>query len=272
MIEKIFFIIGAFRSGTTAVARILNLASNANVYVEQPPKLSRETRDLYDGRLPNPGEIVKVAKQPSINEDLSKGLIYGDKSANYLPFIPYLNKIWGCQFVFVVRDGRNVVRSMIDWQQVINSKLYRRNEDSDGFPYKSVEDDYWDYSLIRPKVDDPYFDIWKKMEVFEKFCWYWQEYNEIMYAAISMLPINKYKIILIDRCTAGTIRDLYSFLSMEGFDGNRVEELLAAKINTTRQRGIAKDPFPPWIHWSTLRQECFADIAGNMMRKLGYWE
>ena len=80
--SKPFFIIGAFRSGTTAIAKILNLASNATVHVEQAPKLSLESRQLYEGKLDDPLSIIRQSKEGSIAKDVEKGLIYADKNAN----------------------------------------------------------------------------------------------------------------------------------------------------------------------------------------------
>jgi hypothetical protein len=37
--SDVFFITGFIRSGTTAFAKILNTYSNAEVFIEQPPKL-----------------------------------------------------------------------------------------------------------------------------------------------------------------------------------------------------------------------------------------
>lgn len=270
--DNIFFIIGAFRSGTTAIAKIFDLAPNAAVHIEQPPKLSREARDLYDGRLTNPVEVLKKSKQNHIAAVLKKGLIYGDKNANYLPFIPYLLEIWNCKTALIIRDGRDVVRSMLEWEQVINSQFYKRHEDSNEFPLKPVEDDYWDYSLIRPKPDNPYYDKWKQMSHFEKLCWYWANYNRHMLTLASMFTKDKYKIIYIDRMNSSHIKDLYSFLNLSGFNEKQVDKLIRLKINTSVQRGEVRNQIPSWRDWSDDWLKKFEKIAAPTMKKLGYYE
>ena len=166
--RKIFFIIGAPRSGTTAISEMLNTATNAIVYTEQPPKLCIASRMHYEGVLPYPKEFIYKSKKPYIEETLKQGKIYGDKNPNYLYFIEEIVNIWRCKFVFIFRDGRDVVRSCMDFHMG-RSPGYARYEDVDNSFITQPEEDFWDFSRIRPKIKSEMHKKWRRMDLFEKY-------------------------------------------------------------------------------------------------------
>jgi hypothetical protein len=270
-VSRPIFIIGAFRSGTTSIARSLDLADNAVVHVEQPPKLSRETRQLYEGTLIDPAGVLRKQKQPFVSTASEAGLVFGDKNANYLPFIPYLKDVFDCRFVFVVRDGRAVVRSMLDWEKVIPSRFYRRAEDSAEYPDKLVEEDYWDYSLIRPRPGTAAAAAWTSMSHFGKLCWYWSGYNHELRRSFEALPEADWRLCRMDRVTPADILELAQFLELTGMDEEQVQAILQGRINSSASRGTVDDPFPTWDGWQPDLQTEFTTIAGDCMRSYGYW-
>ena len=128
--DDIFFIIGCVRSATTAFAKVLYTADNAKVFVEQPPKLLIESRELARGNLDDPISVLRNAKHDLIQSVLQSGMKYGDKNAAYMPFIPYLNAIWECKILFIIRDGRDVVRSLMDWHTFRHPIFFMQEDDS----------------------------------------------------------------------------------------------------------------------------------------------
>ena len=262
--------VGAFRCGTTALAKILDSATNATVFVEQAPKLSKESRELYDDKLENPRACIAQARSGAISSLLDQGLHYGDKNANYLPFIPYLAEVWPCKFVFVVRDGRDVVRSLIDWQYVTDSRLYERNEDGEEYAHKPIEEDYWDYSLLRPRPENPMSKHWRSLDKFGKFSWYWSEYNHVLMSHMRALSANRYSLVDMTRVSIGDIESLFAFLQLEGFDANNIEGMMTGRINQASDRGNVDDTFPPWSEWSNSQTEVFDQFGAPVMKDLGY--
>lgn len=269
--RKPLFIIGAFRSGTTAIANILNLSENADVYVEHPPKLSLESRLLYDGALLQPLKVLKDNKEHWIRSGVESGRVIGDKNANYLPFIPYLKTAFDCRFLFIARDGRSVVRSMMDWETVVPSNFYRRREDSAEYPDKSAEEDYWDYSLIRPQPGTETGQEWQSMSHFEKLCWYWAAYNRLMLEKLSLLEENEKYLCKMDQVNADDILEMCEFFEIESIPKEVIQNALTSRINTGESRGKISDPFPTWDGWSKEQQGQFRRIAGSQMVDLGYW-
>ena len=80
-----FFIIGCARSGTTAIAKILDCCKNVNVGIELKPNLCIESRDFFDGNLKkNPKEILIESRRKQIIEAHNSDKIFADKNVNYL--------------------------------------------------------------------------------------------------------------------------------------------------------------------------------------------
>ena len=111
---RVFFVVSCARSGSTSLARILDQADNGVCAVEPTPNLNRETRDAMDGRLSDLQAAVTQMVVPRVQEGLRQHGVYGEKSITYGPFVPSLYEALGCKFVFLKRDGRDVVRSLIN--------------------------------------------------------------------------------------------------------------------------------------------------------------
>lgn len=267
--SDIFFVIGCPRSGTTAYAKILDTATNARVFVEQDPKLRIESRKYLDGTLHFTVEEVLLTKKFEIQENLKKNLKYGDKNPCYLPFIDKMNDVWDCKIVFLLRDGREVVRSLMNWHERTSS-IYAMREDGEEFGPVNPEDDPWDYSRLRPKPEDPLSFQWKELSRFQKCCWYWANFNRIGMANLSRMDENKQIAVNVSR-DVSSMSDLFKFLDLKGFNSQVVSEMLGARINSMQDRSGREGAFPHWKEWTVPQTQEFEKLAGPMMKQLGYW-
>jgi len=265
---SIFFIIGAGRSGTTAMVEILNTATNSVVHTEQSPKLCIAARMRYEGILPHPKEFIYKSKNEKIEEALKAGKIYGDKNPNYLYFIQEMSEVWDCKFLFVIRDGRDVVRSCIDFHDIRGSG-YARYEDDEASFLTQPEDNLWDFARIRPYRFSGIYKNWKEMDRFEKFSWSWSEYNRVLLDKSKQLDGNRYKTIDIGSLKAREIESIFDFLGLKGFELEKVSHILNSKINTTDVEPAKK--FPHYKEWDKKLLPKFNKYAGKMMKKLGYY-
>ncbi|MCQ9205007.1 MAG: sulfotransferase [Omnitrophica bacterium] len=269
--RNIFFIIGVARSATTAVVNIFSISKNSKVFVEQEPKLCIEARRLYNGSLDSPKEFIKKAKEVHINAVINEGFIYGDKNPNYLPFIPSLDALWQPKFIFVVRNGRDVVRSLMNWHNVCRGNIFGMKEDDETSNIISPEQDKWDYSRLRPNCGEPYFKEWKRLSRFEKCSWYWNEFNIIMFDCIARLEKRKWRLININTIKAKDFKDIFDFLGLNNFSAERVKNILDAYINSSIGRmGVAKS-FPESNLWTVEQDAKFDKYAGKMMEELRYY-
>ena len=268
--SEIFFIIGCPRSATTAYARILNTASNAEVYVEQAPKLRRASRELIKGNLADPEVVLLEARQSAILETLSKGLKYGDKNPCYLPFLPHIFRLWNCKVILLTRDPRAVIRSMLDCYHLRPVNVFSMYEDDGVSGARRPEDDPWDYSRLRPNPDEPMFDCWGKISRFEKCAWYWANFNERALNAFSKVSEERWRVIDVTFSTVEVFKEVFQFVGLTGFDRDEVGRLLASRINSLEELTGSCNIFPEYEKWTKEQKEILARHAGPVMERLGY--
>ena len=271
----IFFIIGCARSGTTALVKMLNTSQNATVSVEQKPNLCIEARNVYRGVLRDPKQVIGEAKSVPIQNVLSSGLKYGDKNPNYLPFIPYIAELWDCKFLFPVRDGREVVRSLMDWhdfysQKFSHSGVFAMKEDDPNSPVDSPEQDWWDYSRLRPNPDDPYFEAWQRLSRFEKCAWYWANFNKKALGLFSELDNQRWLQVDMKSLDRFKMKRIFDFLGLDGFNADQIEEMINARINSLQERAGLPDKFPRWTDWTQEQRNAFDRIASDTMESVLY--
>ena len=126
-----FFVIGSARSGTTSLCRILDTASNGVCKLEPMPNLCRESRDMREGKLKNSLEVLKKSVLPRLSIREYRDVIYGEKNIALAMFIPELYSLTNCKLVYVYRDGRDVVSSMINWHLYKFGDIYRECVDNE---------------------------------------------------------------------------------------------------------------------------------------------
>ena len=257
------------RSGTTSLTKILDTSSNAKIFVEQESKLCIESRDYYEGRIKSPKDILKKLKSENIKKVIDKGYIYGDKNPNYLPFISILAGLWNPKFVFVLRNGKDVAKSAMNWHEIRKGNIFGRREDDKKSEIIKPEDDWWDYSRIRPLKGEQYYENWVNMKRFEKIAWHWAKCNELILEALKRLHRERVHIVKIDDTSEIDIKKLFKFLCLEGYKREKVKNMLNSKINTS-EVNILKNSFPKWNDWDDNYMKSFNKYAGKMMEKLGY--
>lgn len=265
---KPIFITGCPRSGTTAVSTILDTASNASISCEGDPRMCVASRLHYEGVLPHPKQYLEAAIGPKVEEAASRGMGFGDKNQNYLFFIKELHEIFGCKFVFVVRDGRHAVTSMLTGDRLYG-RAYHRYEDRVDSTLTEPEHDFWDFARLRPKEGEPLYDQWRTLPLFDKLCWYWSNTNEKLLGAASLLPEGSYEFLRIDRFEKQEYAALFDRLSLESYDEALVDQLQGSRINS-RELPEGVERHPGYDEWGADMQARFMELAGSTMNKLGY--
>ena len=202
-------------------------------------------RNLYNQRMDF------VSKMP--------GSVYVEANLGYyglLDVIPNVFK-WHKE-IYIVRDGREWVRSMLNWGEVYGKTGIRKH-----FSHK------W------PSADrifnDPYAEKWKFLSQFEKLCWAWTNLNEYALETAKRNPntrIFRFEEIFGGNERYAYLADLVAFaISLPGIDPGRIGAIdgwLERKIHQSSAK------FPAWENW-TLDQKCqFEQMCGPLMKKLGY--
>lgn len=277
--NNIFFVVGCGRSGTTSLCRVLDSASNTECLLEPSPNLNRESRDMMEGRYERPFQLIAETVLQRAAVVLDKGLIYGEKNVTLGPFIPHLQKISNCRFVYVHRDGRDVVRSLLDWHNRMFGTIYRECKEVGDLSDRAksaqaslpIELDSSDYSRPRPGPDDIWYDHWENFSRLEMCAWYWSRINALYLDKLEALPENKWISI---NYTSPDIADLLrvaEFLELEGLSPENIKLQLGKRINSLKDRIDEGNNFPRWPDWAPIDRIRFENIAARTMQRLGHY-
>lgn len=167
--------------------------------------------------------------------------IYAEVNPN-LRFLAPIIKILvpECRVVHLVRDGRDVVRS-----------VYNRRQDSRRQGH---------YSQMQPPVIDEYTARWEHLSAFEKVCWGWQYENRLLRTCTSLRA-------RVEDITASyglfcdqILKPLGLFLPEPVW-----KKSLSMPVNATKQFSIG-----PWETWTPEEQRIFRMICGAEMNRYGY--
>lgn len=278
---RCFFILSCARSGSTSLARILDTAKNGLCAVEPMPNLNRETREMMEGRISNPMAVLESTVLPRVLEMLGKAEVYGEKNVTYGPFIQYLYEALKCKFVFMKRDGRDVVTSLINWHEKKFGSVYRECKETGNLSEAAIKASanlqvHWDtsdYSRPRPSRGDPLYDEWDDLTRAEMCAYYWSTINELYLDRLQQLPDNAWITVDYTSPRLEDIEKIAEFCGLKGLDKEGVRNMLHQKINSLQDRGASADDFyPNWKDWDSGMRRRFDRIASKTMYRLGYYK
>jgi hypothetical protein len=264
---RCFFITGQNRSGSTLVQRLLNEATNARVFEELSPKMGYEAREKHEGHFPSREAakiFIKTQKEEHIKLVNQMGLIFGDKNANYIPFLTEMAEVWpGAKFIILIRDGRDVVTSWCNFQVSTGKKVFQMAEDlaegGDAYPVCNL----WDYSRLRPRKGEEFYSEWQRFDLFTKSCFSWSYTNGVLFDALSGIPPDRWSVLNVSAISAAVVKSVYSFLGLQGFDEGQISSLLRSGVNESRVRAQ-----PKWLDWTEHQKTIYEMFCKGMHQKL----
>jgi len=74
----------------------------------------------------------------------------------------------------------------------------------------------------------------------------------------------------MSRVTVDTIRELFEFLGLSGFDRKVIDGMLNKKINSLFEKTKKQSEFPHRSKWDDKATNDFNEFAEGMLKKLGY--
>jgi hypothetical protein len=239
---NLFFILATGRSGTNFLASVLDQAPGATVVHEPVPEDFRAyTAAFYSENAASRYIQGFRRKEIYLRMHRSQHESYGEVNSVLRRHANALQQAFPkANVVHLVRDGRDVVRSMM---------ARRTMTDQDRHTAK-----------IHPHSDDPWYSRWDHMDRFARLCWYWQVENRYLRETI-----------------ARTVR-LESLIS--NYDYFRQNLLVPCSLNLPASvwensinlpaNATKEHRMPPWPEWGHSRQQTFLDICGEEMTYNGY--
>ena len=226
-------------------------------------------------------EVIQKLIGPRVNRYKNTPQIYGEKNVTYAPFIQELYEAFDCKFVFLKRDGRDVVTSLINWHNEKFGDIYLECKDPGQLSSVSQRArrrmknqlDTSDYSRPRPGLLDPASKEWKNLSRLEMCAWYWSYINDLYLDNLSTIPRERW--IEIDYSTSPgqkvkEVENTFEFLGLQGFNADKVKSMLGNQINSLEYRGQSPGKFPHWKNWDEDQMRKFERFASNTMKRMGY--
>jgi hypothetical protein len=239
---NVFFVLAIGRSGTNLLADLLDRAPAAHVVHE--PVL--EDFPAYKAAFHDPdlaAHYVQTFRMKEIYLRVRNMQVtsYGEVNSLLRRHVYALRSAFPrATFVHLVRDGRDVVRSMMARKTM------------------TVQDHRT--AGIHPRSDSPWAAAWEGMDRFARLCWYWQVENWWLRTAIGL-----------------TVQFESLLTSYESFSehilnpcGVDLPEAMWSEAVNRPTNVTARHVVPHWSEWDSARLRVFEEICGTEMRANGY--
>lgn len=233
-----FFILSAGRSGSRSISHMLDTYPGCICLHHPEPELIIECSEWFYGDYPTSGigEQLTATRPP-----VACNGVYGEANLQLSLIIPVLcDQFPHSKFIWLIRDGRDVVASMFDrgWYDPGS---------------KRVAAVWHNARLQGNRCGDFSTAEWNGLTRFEKCCWLWSKYNRIIEEAFSVLPRHRRMMVRLDRLRASQ-KELADFLALKMDQVAPVDRL-----------NVALQPVTYWKSWSWKSRRQFEKHCSGVM-------
>ncbi len=268
-----FFVVSSMRSGSTGLSAILNSAKNC-VCHNETMFLKTITWLKLNDLIFSPMVFLQNVFRPVIERTIRDHGNYGLKDPSLFPLISDLYEAFGSRFVYITRDGRDVVRSILNWNQVSSGLVYTECKEDESYQCRAIQrrnklkETPFVYmtELIRPRNK---VKGWEDLSRFEMYCYYWVWSNETIMDALDELPQDR--VFRVKNSTPESANRVEKLLDWLGLETKiDVHKIMSSRFNSTEHLKLGTGTYKHWSEWPDDWTEKFWSIAGPTMRKLGY--
>lgn len=245
---KNFFIVGTGRCGTMTIAKTLSQHPKCDCghHMASVYTLSEMTRYYYNPTdRENRERLIKnLGKVYSLPH--RKGVRFGDSDFGLVLVLPLLKELYPkSKFVWLIRDGRDVVSSMFSRGWYAGPEVAIEK----GIPT------FWETNRIRGDLTKDFtFSEWNDLDRFEKCCWIWSKYNTLIENHFGDIPDRVFHL-RFDKMHK-RLRRLSLFLHLK------------QKISFRMERHNSSEfPLQPWEEWTVDWKRKFELQCGSEMTR-----
>ncbi len=204
-------------------------------------------------------EAVRQMRQQRARFVASRpGPVYVEANVAYYGLVDVAADVFARhRLIYVVRDGREWVRSHMNWGELYGQRGWRGRLARQ-----------WPTAPELP--DDPYAAQWSQMARFERVCWAWSRLNAYALQTLAANPcarLFRFEEIFQHPARYDHLAALMAFaLDMPGAPAAAADMAGWLERPVHASQGI----FPAWPDWSPQQQAQFQAICGPLMAQLGY--
>jgi len=243
----------------------LNRVRNAGIYNMVFLKLIGKWSlvRLSDGRLK--GELNDIEASKDLHRQRAKFIqskkrkVYVESNIGYYGLLDLLPNVFSQhRAIFIVRDGRDWVRSTFNWGEIFGKKGGRAI-----FSHK------WPTAKDFP--DSPYAEQWQSLSRFQKICWVWSRLNQYALNTVEKNP--NARVFYFEKIFSGEqkythLKDLIDFAV--DLPGISVTQLDKTDGWLKKRVHMSSKDFPAWENWTPEHKDQFQQMCEPLMKKLGY--
>lgn len=277
--KQAVFIVGAARSATTAMLRLLETSSQTSCRLEPTPNLNHESRLMWDGLLSDPYKPLIDSVLPRMSEGFLTSDFYVEKQVSLVSFMRHLHELTHCKFILMKRDGRAAVRSMLDWHNNLFPLFYQEAPESEALSDRAREalenqrrsgtDDLFNLSLPRPRGHREYALLWPHLDRLRMLGYYWNRVNLEICRQVSSLPPDTCIWVDVSELDSAKVRSVFEFVGLGDFDVGLVSAALERRVNSLEDR-LGADAEIVRTEWDADADRKLFELASVGMRALGY--
>jgi hypothetical protein len=278
---KSFFVISTIRSGSTAIAALCNTAKNCWCGDEELCGMPQAVWNVIYDKSFCPDVWIDGVVGGEVKMANDNGMIYGAKYPLQYPMVPHLYNRLNCKFVYLLRDGREVVRSMLNWNQQATGTVYLECREPEKYVGKAaarrktlartIYSYYPDAVRPRPFFDDPDYSVddWLKLSRIEMYSYYWAKVHETVQGFFNHIP--KQNVFTLDMSADNRVKKADEMIDWLEFDDADSLANLRPDHNSLESKDLGDSTsYKHWKHWDSETLEKFNRFAGPMMQRLGY--
>ena len=241
--KEVFFILAIGRSGTMFLSQLLNKSPNALVVHEPVRSDFRAYKQAFYSEIRAHKYIRKFRKKEIFLRNRKNTIeIYGEVNSVLRRHCNAIKKSFPkAKILHLIRDGRDVVRSMLSRKTMTNEDQNTKN--------------------IMPENGDLWYNEWSSMNRFERLCWYWDVENRYLSENIENTIIFEELISNYEYFKTNLLIPLDLEIS---------EEIWQREVKTPKNITPKYNLHPHWTKWDQKNKENFFRLCGDTMNKLGY--
>jgi len=250
--DRLFFVLSTGRSGSKAISFALSQNPKVSCRHEISPFIIKLSTDYAYGRYSEDYFLDILDEVYGKSKRIPKGELFGESNQKLTVLAPLLHKLFPkAKFIWMIRNGKDVVSSIYgrDWywpEHKNDTELFNPNHRT------------WDnYRIDGDKVGQFTTKEWNNMTRFEKNCWYWVYWNDLIEDFFKVLPEEQKLMIKLEDFNQN-IDNIQNFLNVE-----------PVKIQTQK---INKAYYVVKSHnqWDEAQKIAFEKICGPTLTKWNY--
>lgn len=254
--EKLFFVLGTGRSGSTSIAKMLSQHPDITCLHEPNYQLIRLSTEYAHGVKNRDRVKDELWQMYGTCSSLPAG-VYGESDQKLSNLVELLAELFPkAKFIHLIRNGIDTVSSTYSRGWFDNREYAYDTEQEDQVPLFRLKGIFSEYRLNPPEMRLMSEQAWKEMTAFERNAWYWSYWNDLIESQFEKIGKARTYTLKLEEIHL-KIHELNRFIGAKEFAYNVVHT----------NRALSNYELISSNHWSDKQKLAFKKWTENLMMK-----